>query len=311
MKKKTLIILSSGLFVFLIGGILFVVGMTNLKWEWTKLDITEISYSTWSQDSAEEFTSVKVDSNLNINISHSDDEIASIEYFYNDDITYDFVVKDGVLNITLKHNWSWSMYPFHDLKLSQAITKVSLPKSFDGDISAKINNQKFKVLDGDYGDINIDSKNSKTNIENINAINIDYTSNNSDLNLYNSTISNSIDVDISNGDFDISNTDTNTLNINSKNNTTKLSSVVAPKTTMVLKNSGLRVSGSGLDTNDFDLDLNNSSAKTILKGFKQDYKIELTQKNSNMHIENQSPTGYTRTLKITANNSSGNFDFKN
>lgn len=107
MKKITRNLLISGAVIFAVGVAVFIIGMSALKWDFTRLDATEYTERAYVQAEGEQITSVKISVD-SFGVVINSGESVSLDYYEASNSEVSVEVTDGVLNIVeTRTNRGW------------------------------------------------------------------------------------------------------------------------------------------------------------------------------------------------------------
>ena len=188
MSKKVKIWLAVALSLVLIGGLIFVVSMTALKWDFSALSFSK--YQTNTYEISEEFSSILIDiDTADIEFKPSNDGKATVVCYEQENLSHSVLVKSGALTIEVLDTREWYEHinivfnspkitinipqkAYDLLKINTDTSDVSIPKEFafasveikgdTGDIfvaSTVSNDLKIEV---DTGDVWVDNISAKT-----------------------------------------------------------------------------------------------------------------------------------------------------
>lgn len=274
MKKKVKYILFASVALFLVGVIIFVVGMSQLKWDWRRLDNTPLE-SKQVRFEKSKINSLHINTrSLNVRIAQGGDDFV-VDYFESEFIKNDVVdVVGSQLQIDLSYSQPWSIFdnPFSGIKVWNSEIVITVPQDVEvNSIFATASNSNFKVSNATVGELSVSMANGNFEIENLTAKNLD--------------------VKLSNGNFEVEKMSVTQSSIDMKNG-----NFVAEKIDMVSTDN---------DMPSLELDINNGNTKIAIKGKSSDFIIATNIKNGYSSVNNQAPD--TATKKIQANIKNGNF----
>ena len=142
MKKSTMIWFIIGGALILAGGMIFCIVMSNLGWDFTRLDTNK--YETNVYEFEESVGQVKIDiSAADITFKPSEDGKTKIVCYENTKIPYTVKLKNGVLKINEEDNRKW----YDHIGIGFNRTKI--------DVYLSVNNALKLEIDASTGDINI------------------------------------------------------------------------------------------------------------------------------------------------------------
>lgn len=134
MSKKVKIWLVTAVSLVLVGGVIFGVAMTKLKWDFTKLSTTE--YETNVHTVGETFQNISISTDTaDIVFVATDEQNCKVECFEEKKEKHSVYVTDGTLVIKAQNTKKW--YDYVGINFKNAIIKVYLPKGVYGDFSVK------------------------------------------------------------------------------------------------------------------------------------------------------------------------------
>lgn len=200
----------------LIGCILFVVVMSTLKWDFTKL--STVKYETNTYEIAETFSDISMTTNTaDIIFALSDDGKCRVECHEEENAKHSVTVENNVLVVKIDNQKSWYDYigfsfgspkitvylpktVYNALSINGSTGNVDIPKDYsfeNADISLSTGNVDFCAAASES--IKINTSTGNINIENISAGSLDLSVSTGRVTVSGVTCENSITVGVSTG----------------------------------------------------------------------------------------------------------------
>ena len=238
--KKTKILLISSLLIF-VGIVVFVGGMTMLKWNFKNL--TLLKYDTHSYMPHDSFTKISVDTTTaDIIFVATNDEKASIVCYEKERMNHTVYVENNELVIKLNDTRKW--YHFIGFDFDSPKITVNLPKQeYDLlKISASTGNTKipeglsFKVSEialstGDNctksGDVNLSATTGDISVSGLSYVSLSATVSTGDMDVRCVNCSDDIALSFTTGDIEVENVTCNSIYANGSTGDVELNNVIA------------------------------------------------------------------------------------
>jgi DUF4097 and DUF4098 domain-containing protein YvlB len=309
MKKALSIILAIGLILLLVGGIIFVITMSALGWDFNKISGISSADQTYTEAEATKNLVIKFEStDIDVVFDETAEKI-SITYpqktlkngnKYNE-IT--IVEKDGTLQISEKVYWyrAWLLFNFNNSKVT-----VRIPASRALDFSVKSDNGNicffetgsFNSLKAETNNGNITTKpgakisagstkmytdNGDVKITNFNALSLELETDNGEIYLSDVEIAEKFTATTSNGDIELRG---------------KLS---AQKVDIETDNGEVEAKSGLIDAKEIILSTDNGDIEATLAGKKEDYSVSIDKNHTSDSNISNNATGVRR-LEIEVDN---------
>ena len=169
--------------MLIIGGTIFVVSMSYLKWDFNKLSLAKYENNSYSV--TESFSSLAIDTDTaDVTFAISTDNSVRVDLYEESNAKHEVLVEDGTLKITVKNNKAW--YEYIGFNFSSPKITVYLPLGAYGNLD----------IDLSTGDIVIPNGYFFNNVQ-INGSTADV--------IFNASASGSVNIDLSTGDIVIKN----------------------------------------------------------------------------------------------------------
>ncbi len=191
MSKKVRIFLITALSLVLIGGLIFVVSMTALKWDFSALSTQK--YQTNTYEIIEDFTSITIDANTaDIVFKPSTDSKSTVVCYEQENMLHNVSAKSGVLTIGVSDTREW--YEHISLGFNSPKITITIPQgAYD-----------LLKIDVDTGDVCVPKEFTFNSV--------DIKGDTGDVRI-SSSVSNDVKVEISTGDIRIDNISAKTVDL--------------------------------------------------------------------------------------------------
>lgn len=214
MKKALLIALS----LILVGGIIFVIVMTSLNWEFTRLISDDYTTSTYTVE--EQYSGIKITANTaNITFAPSTDGKTTVTSYANEDIICNVTVSDGTLVIEMNDTCKWYeklisggadltvSIPAGDyaaLKIDISTGDAVVPADFSfASIDIDTTTGDVECMASASGNINIEATTGDVTLNGITAQNLSIDISTGNVNINNTTVENKLKIDGTTGDVEM------------------------------------------------------------------------------------------------------------
>lgn len=265
MSKLKKWLLAGGLLI-IIGGLLFVIGMSALKWDFYKLDTTE--YTAKNFTVSEEITGVDFNVDTFPVVIKSGSSF-TLDYYEASDSNVEVTIENGILKIYEKHK------PFDLLRKSwfsfgrlNHVYELTLPADVALDFTGANGDVKFEGVS--LSSVTLDITNADLMFNNCNFFNLGVKLTNGDIEFYDCT-ADTVTVNSTNIDFEAINCNFSSLTVKGTNADVSVIKSTVPEISLsstnadyVLRNvnvDNLTVKGTNLD------------AYILINGEREDYTV--------------------------------------
>lgn len=256
--------------LILAGGIVFVVAMSSLNWDFYKLDTTEYEAKTFAASELESnqirAVELKVDS---FPVTVTSGDALTLNYYEASDSEVAVTVENDILKVNETYNYNFftsSWFNFGRFKKKYELTVPNgMLINFSGtnsslnltgitaqNIMVKSTNADIKLTDCTVENLTVNSTNCDTELNGCTVENVEIRSTNLDLEISNSHVK-KLETSGTNTDVEIYDTESSELNLHSTNADYLLSGITV---------NSLSLSGTNLD------------AKVLIRGVQSEYTVE-------------------------------------
>lgn len=263
----------SGVTLLVVGIVLFVVGMSLLKWDFLSLDTEKYEAKQFVLTEEQSAAVTKVELNVDsFPVAVTAGDALALDYFESDRRQISVAVQDGVLKITENRaRWSWDRFSFGvarykfaltvpnglDLQIKGTNADVEMRGVTAGDMTVRGTNNDVKLSDCTLSTLGVHTTNSTTVLTDVScgAVTIDVT--NLDMTAKNCAWQ-ALEVKSTNGDVEISDTTCQRVSLRSTNADYDLKRVTV---------------------DDLALHATNLDAEVLLIGVEYEYSVQSHGKN--------------------------------
>lgn len=191
MSKKVRIFLITALSLVLIGGLIFVVSMTTLKWDFSALSTQK--YQTNTYEITEDFTSITIDTNTaDIVFKPSTDSKSTVVCYEQENMLHSVSAKSGNLTIGVLDTREW--YEHISLGFNSPKITITIPQGAYDNL----------IIDNNTGDVCVPKEFTFNSV--------DIKGDTGDVRI-SSSVSNDVKVELSTGDIRIDNISAKTVDL--------------------------------------------------------------------------------------------------
>jgi len=324
------------LFILLGVGIIFVMISVIFLPEWDLFANTfesDDDYGdliTYTED--EMITDLKLElENRHIKINYVDDEVLTIDYYQQENDTFEFSVLDGMLIMSHDFDSFWlNIFSFNRVSRTVITVTVNIPetwaldvvdlKTMTGDIDMSFNSVKV------YDEVKLFNHTGDMHIEHVEALRLNAHTSTGDITISDVETSESFIVSQATGDMTLSRIDTDTFDVQSSTGDVVITSIHANDGDINLSTGDITISNSTFDqleadvstgkinlnyviSNRYSLDSSTGDIKVVLSSL-EDLRFDLETDTGKIKINDQSQgkeyQSFTGTIDFIASTNTGN-----